>query len=169
MSSASAVRSASPATWTRRTTSAGSWPSTRPAPCTRTRETPLTDRHWYRTGDHVTVQDGLLVHKGRMDHQVKIRGRRIELGEIEALLRESGGVTDAIVTAVESPDGEPELCAAVSGTDHDTDELYSALAARLPRYMLPRRITVFEELPLNANGKIDRRTLASALAGRPGG
>lgn len=125
---------------------------------------PLTDQHWYRTGDRVAVQDGELVHLGRIDHQVKVRGYRIELGEIEARLREQAGVRDAIVVAVEGPDGENDLEAAVSGTGGDTEQLYSALGVRLPTYMIPRRITAFDELPLNRNGKIDRLALAAALA-----
>ncbi|MGH3904575.1 MAG: amino acid adenylation domain-containing protein [Pseudonocardiaceae bacterium] len=129
---------------------------------TYTGSSPLTDRHWYRTGDRVAVQDGQLVHLGRTDHQVKIRGYRIELGEIEAQLREAG-VRDAIVMAVEDPDGDNELEAAVSATGCDTEQLYFALSSRLPTYMIPRRITIFEELPLNPNGKIDRLALAAAL------
>ncbi len=128
-----------------------------------TGSSPLTDQHWYRTGDRAVVQDGQLVHLGRMDHQVKIRGYRIELGEIEALLREQAGVRDAIVIAMEDPDGEKDLEAVVSGAGCDTEQLYSALGVRLPQYMIPRRITAFEELPLNPNGKIDRLALAAAL------
>ncbi|MFG2194100.1 amino acid adenylation domain-containing protein [Streptomyces sp. NPDC048639] len=129
---------------------------------------PLTDRHWYRTGDRVTVEEGgLLVYLGRTDHQVKIRGHRIELGDIEAPLREQAGVRDAIVLAVEGPDGEKDLTAAVSGSGCDAEELYSALRARLPPYMMPRRITALEELPRNTNGKIDRRALLAALGDTP--
>ncbi|MEU6083527.1 amino acid adenylation domain-containing protein [Streptomyces sp. NPDC047108] len=129
---------------------------------------PLTGRHWYRTGDRVTVgEDGVLVYLGRTDHQVKIRGHRIELGDIEAPLREQAGVRDAIVLAVEGPDGEKDLTAAVSGSGCDAEELYSALRARLPPYMMPRRITALEELPRNSNGKIDRRALLAALGDTP--
>ncbi|MER6355268.1 amino acid adenylation domain-containing protein [Streptomyces sp. NPDC001634] len=124
---------------------------------------PPTDQHWYRTGDRVAMRDGHLVHLGRTDHQVKIRGHRIELGEIEAMLRQQPGVRDAIVLAVPAPDGEPELEAAVGGTGCTSDGLYAALGDRLPPYMLPRRITVLDQLPLNANGKIDRRALLGEL------
>lgn len=123
----------------------------------------VTGAHWYRTGDRVAVHEGHLVHLGRTDHQVKIRGHRIELGEIEAMLREQDGVRDAIVLAVPAPDGEPELEAAVSGTGCDQGRLFTALGDRLPPYMLPRRIAVLDELPLNANGKIDRRALFAEL------
>jgi amino acid adenylation domain-containing protein len=126
-------------------------------------DTPLTDQHWYRTGDRVAVQNGQLVHLGRLDHQVKIRGYRIELGEIEALLREQPGVRDAIVIAVPGRDGQNDLEAAVSGPARDTQRMYAALSAHLPAYMIPRTITVVDELPLTAHGKTDRRALATAL------
>ncbi|MDT0268028.1 amino acid adenylation domain-containing protein [Streptomyces sp. DSM 44915] len=124
---------------------------------------PLTEEHWYRTGDRVGLRDGLLVHLGRVDQQVKIRGYRIEPGEIEAVLRAQDGVRDAVVVAVVGPDGEKELAAAVSGAGAAADPLYSALGGQLPPYMIPRRITVLDELPLNANGKIDRRALAGSF------
>ncbi|GGW22474.1 amino acid adenylation domain-containing protein [Streptomyces xantholiticus] len=124
---------------------------------------PLTDKHWYRTGDRAAMHDGHLVHMGRTDHQVKIRGHRIELGEIEAMLRQQPGVRDAVVVAVQASDGEPELEAAVSGNGCADQQLYSALSERLPPYMLPRRIVTLEQLPLNANGKIDRQALLARL------
>ncbi|MFE1910227.1 amino acid adenylation domain-containing protein [Streptomyces anandii] len=124
---------------------------------------PPAEGHWYRTGDRVAVQGGHLVHLGRTDHQVKIRGHRIELGEIEAALRRQPGVRDAIVVTVPAADGEPELQAAVSGSGCGADGLYTALGERLPSYMMPRRITVLEQLPLNPNGKIDRRAVLAEL------
>ncbi|MFC4494313.1 amino acid adenylation domain-containing protein [Streptomyces ovatisporus] len=130
-----------------------------------TGETPLTEEHWYRTGDRVGLQDGQLVHLGRVDHQVKIRGYRIELGEIEAMLREQSGVRDAVVLAVQGRDGQNDLEAAVTGTG-DPEQMYKALSTRLPAYMVPRRITVVDELPLNAHGKTDRRALAATLGSR---
>lgn len=117
---------------------------------------------WYRTGDRVAWQDGVLVFLGRTDHQVKIRGHRIELGEVEAVLRQLPGVRDATVVAVPAED-HPELAAAVCGAGCVPEQLYAALASRLPHYMLPRRITVLDALPLNDNGKVDRRALQSEL------
>jgi amino acid adenylation domain-containing protein len=121
------------------------------------------DGDWYRTGDRVTWQDGVMIHLGRIDHQVKIRGHRIELGEIETVLRQLPGVRDATVLAAPADDGEPELVAAVTGSERDPEWLYSALGDRLPPYMLPRHITVLDELPLNLNGKLDRRSLLIEL------
>ncbi|GAA4617743.1 AMP-binding protein [Saccharopolyspora hordei] len=118
---------------------------------------------WYRTGDRVAVQDGLLVHLGRLDDQVKVRGHRIELGEVEAALRRQPGVRDATVLAVPTTDGGPELAAAVCGTGCVAEQLHAALGDSLPPYMLPRRITVLDQMPLNASGKVDRRALRAEL------
>ncbi|MFF3838177.1 amino acid adenylation domain-containing protein [Streptomyces sp. NPDC001930] len=124
----------------------------------------VTDDHWYRTGDRVTVLDGALVHLGRTDHQIKVRGHRIEPGEIEAVLRELDGVREAYVLAVPDAHGSPELHAVVTGGACDPQKLFAELTDRLPPYMRPRRISVLEGLPLNANGKIDHRALLAELS-----
>ncbi|HZE38733.1 MAG TPA: amino acid adenylation domain-containing protein [Stackebrandtia sp.] len=123
-----------------------------------------TSGRWYRTGDRVALRDGILLHLGRIDHQVKINGHRIEPGEIEAVLRGLPGVRDATVLAVSAAGDQTELAAVVSGGDCDPEELYSTLTDRLPPYMLPRRISVMDQLPLNSNGKIDRHALLDELA-----
>ncbi|WP_186156457.1 AMP-binding protein [Burkholderia gladioli] len=128
--------------------------------------TPLDALHWYRTGDRVMRTEGLLVHLGRLDHQIKARGYRIELGEIEAALRDQATVHDAVVVPVASGDGELDLEAVCTGANVHPDALMAALRQRLPAYMVPREIHVFAELPLNANGKIDRRAITAMLVDR---
>ncbi|KAB8190935.1 amino acid adenylation domain-containing protein [Nonomuraea phyllanthi] len=118
---------------------------------------------WYRTGDRVAWRDGLLVHLGRLDQQVKISGHRVELGEVEAALRDQPGVHEAVVLAVPGEDGEPALEAACTGAGLDPVALLKGVAALLPGYMVPRSVTLLDELPLNANGKVDRRATAAAL------
>ncbi|MGC5015559.1 AMP-binding protein [Streptosporangium sp. DT93] len=120
---------------------------------------------WYRTGDRVAWRDGLLVHLGRLDQQVKISGHRVELGEVECALRGQPGVQEAAVLALPGPDGEPELTAACTGADLDAVALVKGVTQVLPGYMVPRSVTLLAELPLNANGKVDRRTLAGLLGG----
>lgn len=125
-------------------------------------------RDWYRTGDRVRWHDGELVHLGRLDHQVKIHGYRIELSEIEAVLRRHPGVHDAVVAAVPG-ETEIELLAAYTGAADLAGALARLAREQLPPYMLPRRIHHLPALPLNHNGKVDRRRLAETLAGnRPG-
>ncbi|SDY75283.1 amino acid adenylation domain-containing protein [Nitrosomonas sp. Nm33] len=116
----------------------------------------------YRTGDLARWSpDGQIEYLGRVDHQVKIRGFRIELGEIEAQLLHQPAVREAVVVAKEGPSGT-RLVAYVSlqaGSTVTTEALREALAQILPDYMLPSAIVVLESLPLNANGKIDRKRL----------
>ncbi|PHX42000.1 peptide synthetase [Pseudomonas sp. NZIPFR-PS5] len=123
-------------------------------------ETPLTNQHWYRTGDRVIDCQGVLVHQGRLDQQVKIRGYRVELGEIEAVLRGQVGVIDSVVIAVPGADAEIDLEAFYTGTHTDTTVLLDMLRLKLPPYMVPRKITALQEFPLNVNGKIDRHAIS---------
>ncbi|SDY75319.1 amino acid adenylation domain-containing protein [Nitrosomonas sp. Nm33] len=116
----------------------------------------------YRTGDLARWRsDGQIEYLGRVDHQVKVRGFRIELGEIEAQLLAQPGIREAVVTAKEGPSGT-QLVAYISlqaGSAVTTSELREALAQILPDYMLPSVIVVLDSLPLNMNGKVDRKRL----------
>jgi acyl-coenzyme A synthetase/AMP-(fatty) acid ligase/acyl carrier protein len=116
----------------------------------------------YRTGDLVRWNnEGQLEYLGRIDHQVKVRGFRIELGEIEAGLQAQPKVREAVVVANEGPAGT-RLVAYVSGNAGqviDTAALKQKLGEALPDYMVPSVIVELEALPLNANGKVDRKAL----------
>ncbi|MFS2102890.1 amino acid adenylation domain-containing protein, partial [Variovorax sp. Varisp85] len=113
----------------------------------------------YRTGDLVRwSNEGQLEYLGRIDHQVKVRGFRIELGEIEAQLQAQPEVREAVVVANEGPSGA-RLVAYVSGQGIDTAALRERLGEALPDYMVPSVLMVLDALPLNANGKVDRKAL----------
>ncbi|MFF9472587.1 AMP-binding protein [Streptomyces roseolus] len=128
---------------------------------------PLTERHWYRTGDRVRRENGVLVHRGRLDQQVKLRGHRVEIGEVEAVLHRHPDVVDAAVVPTRR-DGETELIAAYAGRRIDPAELDAWLREQLPLHMVPARTTHLDGLPLNDNGKTDRRALARILGDREG-
>ncbi|MDY7093675.1 MAG: non-ribosomal peptide synthase/polyketide synthase [Acidobacteriota bacterium] len=122
----------------------------------------------YRTGDRVRwTPVGELEFLGRGDDQVKVRGFRIELGEIEAALAALPQVTAAAVLAQRGPAGV-QLVAYVCPRDDvlDRAELERSLAEGLPEYMVPTAWVPLEEMPLTANGKIDRRRLAALEAPR---
>ena len=116
----------------------------------------------YRTGDLVRWNgEGQLDYLGRIDHQVKIRGFRIELGEIEARLLAQAVVREAVVVASQGAAGA-RLVAYVSaqaGQAIDTALLRERLGRVLPDYMVPGIVVTLDALPLNANGKVDRKAL----------
>ncbi|MFJ6483570.1 amino acid adenylation domain-containing protein [Streptomyces sp. NPDC091682] len=125
----------------------------------------------YRTGDLVRrLADGRLDYLGRTDDQVKLRGFRIELGEIEAVLTGAPEVDRAAVVVREDQPGVRRLVAyavPVPGATVDPAALRALAAARLPEYMVPAVFTVLEQLPLSANGKLDRRALPAPVIAVP--
>ncbi|HEY6351461.1 MAG TPA: non-ribosomal peptide synthase/polyketide synthase [Candidatus Angelobacter sp.] len=131
----------------------------------------LPGNRLYRTGDRVRrVRDGSIEFLGRADDQVKLRGFRVELGEIEAALRQHTGIQECAVLLKGETAGEKRLVAYIvpaAGTHLETAELRSALKKTLPEYMIPSALIQLPELPLNDNGKIDRRALPEPDGLRP--
>ncbi|WP_164014709.1 non-ribosomal peptide synthetase [Pyxidicoccus trucidator] len=120
----------------------------------------------YRTGDRACWRaDGQLEFLGRTDTQVKLRGFRIELGEVEAALRASPDVSDAVAVVREDGSTGPLLVAyvapvqGVEAASLDTRALRNALSERLPEHMVPSAVVALPALPLNPNGKVDRKAL----------
>ncbi|WP_169947801.1 non-ribosomal peptide synthetase/MFS transporter [Microbispora sp. H11081] len=114
----------------------------------------------YRTGDRVAwTRDGDVAFLGRFDDQVKIRGYRIELDEVRAAVLDHPGVRDAVVTVHAFTPEDKRLVAYYVPTAAEPADLAEHCAERLPDYMVPSVFVPLETIPLNANGKVDRKAL----------
>lgn len=115
----------------------------------------------YRTGDVVRyMRDGNIEFIGRRDGQVKIRGFRIELTEVEAVVRDYPGVRDATIAAFDHPSGGKYVAAYIVADEPISAEaLGDFIRERKPPYMVPASIMQIDRIPLNQNGKVNRRAL----------
>jgi D-alanine--poly(phosphoribitol) ligase subunit 1 len=133
----------------------------------RFRQDPRQDRYrsiYYRSGDLVREDDeGRLWFHGRIDNQVKIRGHRIELEEIDLAVQSIPGVRRAATVVLPAPEGGELHVAFVADRAIAAEEVYAQCKQKLPIYMQPARIFQLDDLPRNANGKLDRRATRALL------
>ena len=124
----------------------------------------------YRTGDlGRLLPDGNIEFLGRSDDQVKIAGHRIELGEVEFAMSRHEDVEACLAKAVGPPCGERKLFAYVVPAPGrfdsiDLDAVRREAARTAPEYMVPATIRLIRELPLSANGKVDRNADLEAMS-----
>ena len=117
-------------------------------------------KRWYRTGDMVRVDnDGILHFMGRVDEQLKINGFRIEPGEIEAVMSRHQAISDVIVVAKTSASRQVLVAYWVGKSHLTTSELRDWLEGKLSYYMIPDYFVLLDVLPLNSNGKVDKKQL----------
>ena len=108
---------------------------------------------FYRTGDLVRMDNnGLLHYQGRKDYQIKLHGQRIEFGEIERCL-----LNTSITACVVMKWNDDHLIAYIQSSTIDDKQLREHCQCYLPPHMIPSMFIIMEKLPLNANGKIDRK------------
>ncbi|MEU6883116.1 AMP-binding protein [Streptomyces sp. NPDC046712] len=125
-------------------------------------------RTWYRTGDRVRrvgdASDPQLAYLGRMDAQVQLQGWRVELAEIDHALAGVDGVTEAVTVDAVTDDGT-QLVVYYTGPEPVRPSAFAKqLGEVLPRGLLPKRYVHLDELPLNANRKVDRKELRNRAA-----
>ena len=114
----------------------------------------------YKTGDlGKWLPNGTIEYVGRKDSQVKIRGHRIELGEIEHTLQKHDHIDQAVVIVNDIQDEQVIISYMVCNKEVDKQQLRFSLSQELPEYMLPSYYVFLKEMPLTANGKIDKKSL----------
>lgn len=122
----------------------------------------------YRSGDQARWnRDGSLSFIGRNDDQVKIRGYRVELGEVTRVLHAVPGLRAAEALVGNTHDGRACLLAFVcldANSEQTASGIKAVLAAQLPDYLQPSRITLLPQLPYTSNGKLDRKALLAIAA-----
>ncbi|CAF1255694.1 unnamed protein product [Adineta steineri] len=113
---------------------------------------------FYRTGDLVRMDNkGLIHYVGRKDHQIKLHGQRIELGEIERCLLNMTSISACVVMKW----NDDYLVAYVQSSHINQEQLRQHCESHLPPHMIPSSFIILDKLPLNQNGKIDRKLLPS--------
>jgi amino acid adenylation domain-containing protein len=124
-----------------------------------------TGLHSFRTGDIVSWSPtGELLYHHRKDRQVQVRGHRVECGEVEHRLLADSRLSAAVVQLVDE-----ELVAFVVGdvTAESRSSVLSNLRSHLPEYMVPTRVVHVRDIPLTANGKVDREALVTEMPRHP--
>ncbi len=118
---------------------------------------------WYKTGDLIIEETGNLFFLGRLDNEVKVNGFRVNLQEIDYIvMRTSGSEFVASVSYSRGNDGVNKLFSFVCQSQNKNisePEIISSCKEKLPWYMIPEKVFIIEEMPLNKNGKIDKRKL----------
>ncbi|MBO0440497.1 D-alanine--poly(phosphoribitol) ligase subunit DltA [Candidatus Enterococcus ikei] len=124
----------------------------------------------YRTGDAGKIKDGMLIYDGRIDFQVKLHGYRIELEDIDHHLAGVSYVKQAAVVPKYQNHKVQQLVAFVVANPHDFDKEFKLskaikeeLSLSVMDYMIPQKFIYVEQLPLTANGKIDRKGLMNEV------
>lgn len=117
----------------------------------------------YRSADSAILgTDGNLYYKGRIDNQVKIRGFRVELGEIETKLLKHPKISKCVVLAEKKTDKDSHLVAyIVCNGEIKIEELKQYMKELVPIYMIPNYFVKLDKMPVNSNGKVDRKILKS--------
>ncbi len=119
---------------------------------------------FYKTGDLCYYdEEGDIMYSGRLDFQVKIQGYRIELGEIEHHAREFMQGNNAVAIPFQNASGNTEIALFLEGEEDNTARVVQFLKTKLPPYMVPTKFIFKPVLPLNTNGKIDRKALKAFL------
>ena len=123
-------------------------------------DNPFGEGKLYRTGDLAYWrEDGNIVFAGRKDSQIKLNGQRVEIGEIESVISSLDDV-ESVAVLLRRVKGRDVLVAFYSGRDVSEEAIKDICRNKLPKYMVPSFAVRLECMPINKNGKLDRKALA---------
>ncbi|GCD08650.1 D-alanine--poly(phosphoribitol) ligase subunit DltA [Clostridium tagluense] len=127
------------------------------------REISDVEKRGYRTGDTGYIDNGLLYYEGRIDNQIKLNGYRVEIEDIENNIKKLPFIKNAVVVPIKEKNKIKYLATVVVLNDKFEGNIIilvkNSLKNLLPSYMIPRKVKVIEALPINRNGKIDRKKI----------
>ncbi|MCB2312260.1 D-alanine--poly(phosphoribitol) ligase subunit DltA [Clostridium tagluense] len=127
------------------------------------REISDVEKRGYRTGDTGYIANGLLYYEGRIDNQIKLNGYRVEIEDIENNIKKLPFIKNAVVVPIKEKNKIKYLATVVVINDKFEGNIIisvkNSLKDLLPSYMIPRKVKVIEALPMNRNGKIDRKKI----------
>lgn len=119
---------------------------------------------FYKTGDICFFdEDGYIMFIGRIDFQTKIKGYRVELTEVEFHAKAVLDKINVVAIPYQNKIGETELGMVIESMTCNIQELLNQMKLKVPAYMIPSKIKLMKEFPLNKNGKIDRKALEQLL------
>lgn len=122
-------------------------------------DNPFGEGKLYRTGDIAyRRKEGQIIFCGRIDEQIKLNGQRLEIGEIEAVVKSVPGV-ESVAVILRKTNGRDVLAAFYCGNKDLGNEIMEMLRNKLPGYMIPKLLFKVEHIPLNQNGKCNRKIL----------
>ena len=120
----------------------------------------IQGQRFYNTGDIVRLDDsGELLYLGRADQQVKINGYRIEISEIEYNVKNALESPCAVIAVRDQKGIDRLVLFMLQNAQHTESVVQSTLMEKIPRYMVPERVLMLDEFPMNSNGKLDRKAL----------
>jgi D-alanine--poly(phosphoribitol) ligase subunit 1 len=125
-------------------------------------DTNYMNKRCYKTGDIITLKNNILFFKGRIDNQIKHMGYRIELEDIENNVNSIASIDRSIAVYKKTKNISGKILLFVK-TNINIETVDKLIKKRLPRYMLPEKIFKIKNIPLNKNGKIDRKKIYQTL------
>ncbi len=119
----------------------------------------IDGKKFYKTNDIAIKKGDIYFIKGRKDSVVKLFGYRVDLFDIDSILRKYDRVSNCFIFLKDISENEKIIYAAVEGRKLNKNKIINKLRTKLPNYMIPKEVRIFNKFPVNKNNKLDRVTI----------